>query len=367
VTAVRYDDPRGVRYRFHDLVRVYATEELDRSEPADQRDAALRRLLGGWLALAESAHRAEMGGDYTVVHGSALRWRPDLDVTGDPMGWLDRERAGLVAAVHQAAGAGLDELAWDLAMTLITLFEHKGYGADWLATATVAREAAERAGNRLGRAAMLYSLGALHVQQTFDFDRAAKLFGHALDEFRALGNDHATGLAQRNLANVHRRRGDWAAARSHGEESLGLLRSAGDRTAEAHMISRLALVELSAGDPAAARRLADQALALMEQIGYRRGVAQTLYVSSLVYAASGDIEAARSTQQRVLESVRELDDPVGMAYAHAALARIELSAGRPEQAAELLRQTVELARAAAQFALAQQAQDELDAIGQPDR
>ena len=55
MTAVRYDDPRGVRYRFHDLVRVYAGEELARTETATERLAALRRLLGGWLALAEAA------------------------------------------------------------------------------------------------------------------------------------------------------------------------------------------------------------------------------------------------------------------------------------------------------------------------
>ncbi len=364
VTAVRYDDARGVRYRFHDLVRVYAAEQLARTEPADQRHAALRRLLGGWLALAVAAHGAEYCGDHTVVHGGAERWLPEeVDVSSDPMAWLDRERAPLVAAVHQAAANGLDDLAWDLAMTLITLFEHKGYAADWLSTATVALEAAEHAGNRLGCAAMHYSLGALHVQQMSDYDRAAELFGLALEEFRAVGNDHGVGLALRNLANVDRHRDDFAAARSHGAEGLDLLRAVGDVPAEAHLLSRLALIELRDGDVAEARRLVDQGFALVDRHGYRRGVAQLLYVSASVYAAAGDLAAARSTEQRVLELVRELDDQVGLAYALTALGHIERRDGRTERAAEVFRQAVELARAVGQFALAQRARDELDAIG----
>jgi len=68
--------PTGdIRYRFHDLIRVYAQEQLTATETEEQLQAALARLLGGWLALAEQAHRKEYGGDYTILHGSAPRWR----------------------------------------------------------------------------------------------------------------------------------------------------------------------------------------------------------------------------------------------------------------------------------------------------
>src|SRR6185437_6139775 len=63
------------RFCIHDLIRVYARERLMDTDPELERVAALRRLLGGWLALAEQAHRVEYGGDYTILHGTAERFR----------------------------------------------------------------------------------------------------------------------------------------------------------------------------------------------------------------------------------------------------------------------------------------------------
>ena len=367
ITVVRYDDSRGLRYQFHSLVRVYAAERLADTEPPSERDAALGRLLSGWLALAEDAHRHEYGGDHTVIHGSAARWRPDVadphvDAVSDPMGLLDRERAALVAAVGRAAAEGLDELCWDLALTLVTLFEVKGYIADWESTSTTALEVAERAGNRLGQAAMHYSLGSLHSEHR-RLDRASQLLESAVQQFRTLGHGHGTGLALRNLAVVDRFRGDLPAARSHGQEALGLLRSAGDPVGEAHLLSRLALVEHEDGNLPAAQRLADESLELNQRTGYRRGVAQALYVSAMVQAQADDLVAARRTQEQVLDLVRELDDQVGTVYALLALGDIERRAGRPQRALEVLRQATDRARSLGQTFLVRRAEDALDAIG----
>ncbi len=55
---------------------MYAAEKLQEDSTGEERAAALGRVLGGWLALAEEAHRREYGGDYTILHGGAPRWRP---------------------------------------------------------------------------------------------------------------------------------------------------------------------------------------------------------------------------------------------------------------------------------------------------
>ena len=48
LTAAGIDATGQPRYRLHDLLRDYAAEQLA-SEPAAERDAALDRLIGGWL------------------------------------------------------------------------------------------------------------------------------------------------------------------------------------------------------------------------------------------------------------------------------------------------------------------------------
>ena len=77
---------------------------------------------------------------------------------------LDLPAIGL-DTVRQAAAAGLDELCWDLALTPVTLFEVKGYFDLWRETAELGLKVTERADNRTGRAAMLYSLGTLYMFQ----------------------------------------------------------------------------------------------------------------------------------------------------------------------------------------------------------
>src|SRR5262249_23008928 len=88
------------RYRLHDLVRVYAREQLAAEEPPAERLAALRRTLGAWLYLGDSAHRLQYGGDYTVIHSGAPRWElPDhvvQELLHDPLLWYESERSAVV-------------------------------------------------------------------------------------------------------------------------------------------------------------------------------------------------------------------------------------------------------------------------------
>ncbi|GLY79307.1 AfsR/SARP family transcriptional regulator [Actinoallomurus iriomotensis] len=147
---------RGVRYGFHDLVRIYARERAEAEEPEDARRAALVRAFGAVLALTEIVHRADEGGDHTIIRGDAPRWRPDL-VAGtlpevaSPLAWLHVERLSLLAAVRQTAELGLDELCWEPALGGNQLYQVMCYFDDWRETHRCALAATEAAGNRRGR------------------------------------------------------------------------------------------------------------------------------------------------------------------------------------------------------------------------
>ncbi|WP_053204139.1 AfsR/SARP family transcriptional regulator [Jiangella muralis] len=346
VTATGRQGDSDSRYRLHDVVRLYATEALAAAESDAERGAALDRLLGGWLAFADDAHRHVYGGDHTTIHGTAPRWRPPSGVMpwpGDPFPRLDQgERRGLVAAVNQAADTGLDELCWDLALTLITLYETKGYFDDWLETTRAGLGAVERTGNLLGLAAMRYSLGSLHVQR-FQYDQAFEPLLQAVADFRVLGNRHGLGLALRNLTSVYRGRGEAETAVRCANEALELLRAVADPVAEAHVLVQLARLQSRSNDLAGARTLVDQALVLVREVGYRRGIAQGLDTSATIHTRAGDLELARSASLEALHLVREIDDDVGTPYVLLGLGKIEQQAGDTGLAVEHLRRAEILA------------------------
>ncbi|MFB9834900.1 AfsR/SARP family transcriptional regulator [Actinoallomurus acaciae] len=67
----------GVRYAFHDLIRIYAWERAEAEEPTDACRAALVRVFGAIPPLTEIVHRTDEGGDHTIIRGDAPRRRPD--------------------------------------------------------------------------------------------------------------------------------------------------------------------------------------------------------------------------------------------------------------------------------------------------
>lgn len=346
--TVEYSGER-VRYRFHDLLRVYALEQLSETDTAEERAAAVDRVLGAWLGLAEEAHRHEYGGDYTILHGDALRWRPPWDGgagTVDPWqpgrDWLDVERGALVLAIRQAAAAGLDELCWDLALTSVTLFETKGYFDLWRETTELALAVTERAGNRTGRAAMLYSLGALHMFQKRLTDAQACL-ADALAVFEEDDNTHGRGLVLRNIALVRGLRGDTAAMLATYTSALDLLREVGDRMAEAQVLRSLAKFWIDEGDVAAGQPLLEEARAICKEVRCLRGEAQVEHQFAYLYLSMGQVQRSLTSMHTVLLIVRDIGDRIGEAYALYGMGIIRHRQGRSGAAERTLLHALALA------------------------
>ena len=342
--TVRYPGER-LRFRFHDLIRVYASERLDAEESAEERAAAVERLLGAWLARAEQAHRREYGGDYTILHGSAPRWHPPgEDVTIDnAMEWFESERRSLVSAVHLAAEFGLDEMCWDLAHTSVTLFEVKGYFDDWRDTAERALDLAERKSNRRGQAAMQYSLGTMRMFQK-RLEEAEAHFECALVNFDAEGDMHGRALVLRNAATVDRLRNRVAAMVAKYDGALEGMREVGDLVGEAHVLQSLAKVWIDEGDSDRARGLLESALVCCKQVNYMRGEAQVLNRFAEFYLDTNQVEQAHQALNRVLLIVRNIGDRIGEAFALYRLGVVRQRTGRLDNAETTLQHALSLAR-----------------------
>jgi hypothetical protein len=120
--VVGEDDFGQVRYRFHDLLRVFAQERLREEESVSARRAALKRVLDAKLARARVA-------DLVLQSGHVAPDRPALadadlgeQVRHDSLGWFSSEHAGLVAFVSQAYEAEFFESTQELAIVLAYFF-----------------------------------------------------------------------------------------------------------------------------------------------------------------------------------------------------------------------------------------------------
>ncbi len=294
------------RYRFHDLLRVYAAERAADDLSAAERDAAVTRLLGWYMRTTDAAATALAPHRYNIpLDAPAGDDVPALSfaTSEEALAWYDDERANLVAATRQAAGSGLHEIAWRLPAPLFQMFSSRGNWADCIATSRIALESARQAGNRQGEAWILNNLG-----DALGFTR------------------HSEGI-------------DCL------ERSLAIRREVGDRMGEAQSANNLADAYHWLGRTDEALELYRRALELNRAVGYRLGEGIALVNLGWMLVDLGRAGEAIDYLRQAREAFAEIDYVDGVGYALHILGRCHLSLGRDAEALSCLHEALASHRA----------------------
>ncbi|GAA1713281.1 BTAD domain-containing putative transcriptional regulator [Kribbella yunnanensis] len=341
ITAM--DSAGEYRCSLPQTVRMFAHDRLTAEiTPADQAPA-IRRLVGGWTALVEQAHLQIYGGPYTIVPGQAEKWHLPADLVRrqlmDPLAWLESEHENLANLVNLAAKSGLDESCWQLATTLVTLFEARGYPELWESTHRVALEAVRAAGNLRGQAAVLRSLGALHLSRG-EYGAAGSYLDAALKLFVDIEDPSGRALCHRDQALIQRSSGADDAALAQYELAEQYFITAGDIVGRAHVLVEMAHILIRMPDFARARSSLDEALGICRSVGFDRGQALALRRLGQLLTCQGEFSAAERTLQEVLAMVRASGDLVGEGHILHDLGRLSIRLQNAEQAMLYLTQAV---------------------------
>jgi tetratricopeptide (TPR) repeat protein len=337
------------RYRFHDLVRLYARERAAAEDHPEERRVAVAGVTAGWLALAEQADARLPATANVVSFGSAARWllpRALVErLLADPLAWFELERANLGAAVEMAAAAGLEESAWELVGCLTSFFMLRSYWASLDAVQERALAACQQAGNRRGEAALLCVRGG-HLTEaghsTVGLTEGEAMLGRALAIFRDLEDDRGQGKVLHALSALERRVGRHlrpaalGSAVDHAQQALQLARAIGDHDSEADALIALgrAYQELERYQEAAAALQA--ARGLVEQLGARRDLAIVMWELALLAGDMGRPSEKVALLNDSLAIARELDDWRGQAQLLLELGKLRSDQGRLEEAEALL-------------------------------
>jgi tetratricopeptide (TPR) repeat protein len=280
------------RYRFHDLLRVYAAGRAAEDEPADEREAAVIRVLTWYMRTADAAATAVSPHRYDIPLEPADGDPPPLGfgAAEEALAWYDSEHANVVAATRQASASGLHDIAWRMPASLFSVFNRRGNWADCIATNRIALESARVAGNRRGEAWVLNSLG---------------------DALSATGDPAGIGCL---------------------ESSLAIRREIGDRTGEAQAANNVAEAYQLLGRPNEALDLYRRALELNREVGYRYGEGVSLVNVGWALLDLDRAGEAVAYLQRARRTFAEIDYADGAGYALHILGRCYLSLRRDAEA-----------------------------------
>ncbi|MFJ2172732.1 AfsR/SARP family transcriptional regulator [Streptomyces sp. NPDC087851] len=323
-----------LRYAFHDIIRLFSRDRLAAETDDGERGAAVRRVGGAWLSLITEAQRRILGTRYLT--GSAEHWHlPERHVStvlARPLEWLDTELENLSLTVEGLAQEDEDEYAWELAVNLAPLHEARGYLDHWARTHRKALTVVRRRGNRMGQAALLASLGSLHLNRR-NLPEARKALTTASEIFEDLGHDKGLGLSHRDLGIVARLTGRDISAMLLFDKAQRYFDRSGDPWARATVLTQRAVILLRQGDVRRVEAELNEALRIWRDLGYVGGQARVLQRVGQLLLHRKQFEGARKVLSEGLCMVLEDGDVIGEGYMLHDLGRVHMGLGELDDAA----------------------------------
>lgn len=357
-------------YRFHDLLRVYASARAREQETEQDRRAAVTRLLTWYLHTTEAAAKV-ISPPYTRVPLGEL---PPAVVPlefaslDQAIAWCEAKRAGLLAGTRLAVAYALHEFAWKLPAAAMSFYYRRSHWNDLVTTHDIGLASARALGDPNAEAWMLSNLGIAYSQRRME--EAIPYLQDALAIRRQQGDLRGESRAAINVANacfelgrfaeakeaaqralaIHRRLkgrlkdrygegmvseilgcscrelGQFDDAIKHLREALAISRELGAPNSEADSLSDLGATHLSLGQSGQAIECLQQSLTIWRGIGHRHGQAMASLRLGHAYTRADDTEAARQSFSRALGLFDELGDHARSAEVRSALAGIQREA-----------------------------------------
>jgi DNA-binding SARP family transcriptional activator len=334
VDAQLLQSPAPDRYRFHDLLRAYATDRAIAEETEDARQQAARRVLTWYLhtvvatAKIFSPHRDEVRLE-PPGHGC----RPLTFATQDQaFEWCEAERANLVAATRLASVLGMDDIAWKLPVAALSFFNRRTYRAEWVTTHGIGLGSARRAGDRAAEAWILNNLGMVHAQLLMP--DAIGYFEQALAIRRELGDQPGEAQAANNLADAYLELRRFEEGLEPIQRALDTQRRVGHHYGEAVALNNLGVVYLRLGRVGEAIACLKQARDIFGAVGDARGEGYALHHLGEAFHECDRVDEALDCLRQALETRRAGGDRLAQAQTLRQLGRTQRSAAQLGEARE---------------------------------
>jgi tetratricopeptide (TPR) repeat protein len=301
------DRSRG-RFAFHDLLRAYARELADVHDSAEERRAAINRVLDHYLWTAYRAHELlDPNGEdaISLPRKSPLVTPEELGDHRGALAWFTTEYQVLLAALRQAVYHGFDVHAWQLPWALARFFDRRGHGHDAANFHQIALEAANRLGDPYAQAVSHRYVAAFAYVPLRRYAEAEDHLGRALALYQRLGDDAGQAEAHWSLALLLDRQDRYAAALDHAQQAYELFQTAGNRTGQARAMNGLGWFNIQLGRYQSGLSYCEQALELQREIGDQDYQADTLDSMATAYTALGNYAAAIAHYQQAVLLYRE--------------------------------------------------------------
>ncbi|MFD0312822.1 AfsR/SARP family transcriptional regulator [Streptomyces flavalbus] len=343
VNAGLLESPAWDRYRYHDLVLLFAQRLATDTDAPEERHAALGRLLDLHLFTASGAYHLLRPG-HTVPRTAAPSplGGPRFKDEDAVLAWVSSTLNDILRLLLQTAGTHTDRAATLLLMLDAVLMNaHRWH--EVVPVATVVAEAAASRGDARAEGRARYMLaGAL--TQVSRLDEARVQTQRALELAELAGDEDVHGMTL-NVHGIIVGYADPAGAVGHHLQAASIARRRGNTSLEALALGNMVQTKLRMGVVDDETATASQRqLRLHHDNGDRYGEAFGLYRHGQVLLAQGKPYDAIEAHLRTLSLLDEGEQDFVQAGAHIRLSETYLHVGDTELALQHAEQGLALSR-----------------------
>jgi tetratricopeptide (TPR) repeat protein len=333
--------PQPGRYALHDLLRAYAAEQAEHTDPPAGRDAAARRAINYYLHHTYQA-ALQVWPNVTLfltAPVAVLESVATAQITSRPaaVDWYRAEQQVLPRVLAWAAALRLDSDVLQLRICM----EPYDTISDLPATNQAMLAAARRLGDPtfIGGAYYLHGREAAHRGS---YQEAAGHYVNALQHATLGGNLHLQALIHLGLAEAADRAGHPSRAVEHGRRAAELARAAGSR--EAEYLSYLGYFEARAGNTEQGHADCEQAVALLRSADGAAELAKGVAHLGITCQLAGRPAEAIAHLREAIALARQSDRLTQEANSLMWLADALTATGEPHAARDAWQQALSLYR-----------------------
>ncbi|MET7939136.1 BTAD domain-containing putative transcriptional regulator [Streptomyces sp. NPDC005302] len=322
------------RYRYHDLVRLYARSCAERDEqPPTERAAAMSRLLDFYLATAAGVYALERPGDRLVDHLEPTEY-PGLvfDDRHPAHDWLYAEANALLSCVRQSVANGRLPRAVDLLWAAKDLAESGANSREYEVAANAALDQARAVGDARAAGRALTTLTDVHMVAG-RFDQADAAAVEAMGMAQKADDPVASCWAPNTRGIIAIYQGRHADGEQHLNMAIENFRSDSNRPGEASALCNLSRIHLAMGRIDSAVTLARQGIDIYDSMENALRGANGRYALGLALTRNGDLSSATASLTEALETFRDSRQRLWEGMTLFRLAEVDLAARRHAQAA----------------------------------
>ncbi len=355
------------RYRFHDLLRVYAQEKFD-DDDAKKKSQAIQSMLD-WLK--DSTVKAQF---FLIGHTGVefhLENAAEIDSAESAAAWAREELSNAAAALNMTLIHDTNERAVGFATSLSSICDILGEWQIWEEVLHVGIPAASQLDDPLGEIALLGAQANLaRYRREFDqgLELASRVYLKSLESgidvaiassanqlaclfmdcgrhregipllekcleiYRRLDLEHEIGKVLYNLGTIHRASGETGKAIEYFELDLQACLESGDEPGAAETLNTLAIAHFEMSNLEEAEKLQRASLEKFKKIGNPHKVSMVSNDLGVTLRRLQKFNEALDLHLEDVELCRTIGSRSGEALAHANVAETLYALGDPEGA-----------------------------------